>query len=259
MTCFFCVCLQLTVSYRFFICCKLFQSWSHQAFQYWMLYGFCFSTDYLQLYNMLFLSAAHSFLSLFLSAAHSFLSLFYLLLTVSYHFFICCSQFLITFLSAANFFQSWSHQVHTLAWHGPHRHSTGLVGSEPRNPIFLCPPQPHGTRQHPGAQLHTSAFLHQQQLPAAGALHTEQNLHDGGRVGCLEETDCWPGHDAGDQATGLVSSDYNLNPVRFRAPYVSVMARLKASLNIADYRKQIADLVMMGLVSSDSHQKPSEA
>ena len=56
-----------------------------------MLYGFCFSTDYLQLYNMLFLSAAqflitflsaaHSFLSLFLSAAHSFLSLFYLLQT----------------------------------------------------------------------------------------------------------------------------------------------------------------------------------
>ena len=74
-------CLQLTVSwnsYHFFICCKLFQSWSHQAFQYWMLYGFCFSTDYLQLYNMLFLSAA---LITFLSAAHSFLSLFYLLQT----------------------------------------------------------------------------------------------------------------------------------------------------------------------------------
>ena len=195
---------------------------------------------------------------------------FCLQLTVSYHFFIycsqflitffiCCSQFLITFLSAANLFQSWSHQVHTLAWHGPHRHSTGLVGSEPRNPIFLCPPQPHGTHQHPGAQLHTSAFLHQQQLPAAGALHAEQNLHDGGRVGCLEETDCRPGHDAGDQATGLVSSACNLNPVRFRAPYVLVMAQLKSSLNIADYRKQIADLVMMGLVSSDSHQKPSEA
>ena len=196
-----------------------------------------------------FFICCSQFLITFLSAAHSFLSFFYLLLTVSYHFFI----------SAANFFQSWSHQVHTLAWHGPHRHSTGLVGSEPRNPIFLCPPQPHGTRQHPGAQLHTSAFLHQQQLPAAGALHTEQNLHDGGRVGCLEETDCWPGHDAGDQASGLVSSDYNLNPVRFRAPHVLVMARLKASLNIADYRKQIADLVMMGLVSSDSHQKPSEA
>lgn len=58
-----------------------------------------------------------------------------------------------------------------------------------------------------------------------------------------------------------MSSDCNLNPLRFRAPYdyVLVMAQLKASLNIADYRKQIADLVMMGLVSSDSHLKPSEA
>ena len=193
------------------------------------MYGVCVSTDYLQLYNMLF--------------------------------FVHSSQFLITFFSAANFFQSWSHQICTLAWHGPHRHSTSLVGSKPRNPIFLCPPQPHGTHQHPGAQLNTSAFLHQQQLPAAGALHAEQNLHDGGRVGCLEETDCQPGHDAGDQATRLVSSDCNLNPLRFRAPYdyVLVMAQLKASLNIADYRKQIADLVMMGLVSSDSHLKPSEA